>query len=67
MDNSFSISTYPDAGKINKQLDELISKPIYSIKSEALKKYEDEYYNRSPFINNEVIRLNRLAKIPWLV
>lgn len=55
MDNSFSISTYPDAGKINKQLDELISKPIYSIKSEALKKYEDEYYDRKCLKSKDMI------------
>ena len=46
MDSKFSISTYPNAKEINKQLDELISKPIYSINPESLKLYEDEYYDK---------------------
>lgn len=46
MDNSFSISTYPDAAEINSQLDALIAKPIYSVKPGALKTYEEEYYNK---------------------
>ncbi len=46
MDNKYSISTYPNAKEINKQLDELISKPIYSVKPEVLKEYEDEYYDK---------------------
>lgn len=46
MDSRYSISTYPNAAEINKQLDELILKPIYSVKLEALKTYEDEYYNK---------------------
>lgn len=46
MDSKFSISTYPDAAVINKQLDELIQKPIYSVKPETLKAYEYEYYDK---------------------
>jgi len=46
MDNRFSISNYPDAVDIDKQLDTLISKPIYSVKKEVLKAYEEEYYNK---------------------
>ncbi len=44
MDNNFAISEYPDAAAITKQLDELIKKPIYSIKPEALQRYLDSYY-----------------------
>ncbi len=44
MDQKFSITNYPDASKIDKQLDELISKPIYSISESALKAYESNYY-----------------------
>lgn len=44
MDQKFSITNYPDASKIDKQLDELISKPIYSISENALKAYESNYY-----------------------
>jgi glutamate-1-semialdehyde 2,1-aminomutase len=46
MDNRFSISKYPNADEINKQLDDLIAKPIYTIKAKALKEYEEEYYNK---------------------
>lgn len=41
-----AILKYPDAGEITRQLDELIKKPIYSIKPEALKTYEQEYYEK---------------------
>ena len=40
MDTRFAISEYNDAVAVNKELDELIKKPIYTIKPEALKKYE---------------------------
>ena len=46
MDNRFSISNYPDAADVNKQLDTLIAKPIYSVKRETLKAYEEEYYEK---------------------
>jgi glutamate-1-semialdehyde 2,1-aminomutase len=46
MDTRFSISEYNDARAISAQLDELISKPIYTIKPEALKKYETEYFDQ---------------------
>lgn len=44
MNTSYAISEYPDAGKVIKQLDKLISKPIYSIKPDALEEYEKSYY-----------------------
>ncbi|HOD01908.1 MAG: Glutamate-1-semialdehyde 2,1-aminomutase [Firmicutes bacterium ADurb.Bin300] len=44
MDTRYAISKYHDAGAITKQLDELISKPIYTIKPEALADYEENYY-----------------------
>ncbi|MDF2654889.1 MAG: aminotransferase class-III [Bacillota bacterium] len=46
MQKNFSITTYPDAKKITAQLDELIRQPIYSIRPDALKKYEDEYFGK---------------------
>lgn len=46
MDNRFAISNYPDAAEVNKQLDALIAKPIYTIKPDALKAYEEEYYGK---------------------
>lgn len=56
MDNSFSISTYPDAAEINSQLDALIAKPIYSVKPGALKNYEDEYYNKKCIKSKNMIQ-----------
>ena len=44
MEKDFAISEYPDATAVTKQLDELIKKPIYSIKPEALQHYLDNYY-----------------------
>ena len=55
MDNRFSISNYPNAVEINKQLDDLISKPIYSIKPDVLKVYEDEYYDKKCAKSKEMI------------
>ena len=46
MDTRFAISQYPDAAAINKQLDELIKKPVYTISPEALAKYETEYFDK---------------------
>ncbi len=46
MDTRFAISEYPDAAKINRQLDELIKKPIYTISDEALANYEAEYFDK---------------------
>ncbi len=55
MSESYSISTYPDDKKITKQLDELIQKPIYSIKPEKLKEYEDEYFDLKCLKSKEMI------------
>ncbi len=46
MESNSAISRYPDAAEVTRQLDELIKKPIYSIKPEALKAYEQEYYEK---------------------
>lgn len=46
MDTRFSISQYPDARAIDAKLNELISKPIYTIAPDALKTYEEEYYGK---------------------
>ena len=43
--NGFAIDEYLDAAKVTKQLDELITKPIYSIRPEKLKEYETEYFD----------------------
>lgn len=44
MSNKFAITEYPNAKEVTTKLDELISKPIYSIKPEALENYEETYY-----------------------
>ena len=44
MDTRFAISQYPDAADINRQLNELIKKPIYTISPEALANYEKDYF-----------------------
>lgn len=44
MDRTFSISQYPDVKAVTSQLDRLIQLPIYSIKPEVLKRYEQEYF-----------------------
>lgn len=41
-----AISEYPDTASIIAQLDALIKQPIYTIKPEALKAYEQEYYEK---------------------
>ena len=46
MDTRFAIAEYHDSAAINKELDELIAKPIYTIKPDVLKKYEEEYYEK---------------------
>ncbi len=46
MDTRFAISKYNDAKAVTAQLDELIKKPIYSIKPEVLADYEENYYEK---------------------
>lgn len=46
MDKRFAISEYPDTTAVVKQLDELIQKPIYTIRPDALKIYVEEYYEK---------------------
>lgn len=55
MDQKFSITNYPDAAEIDKQLDVLISKPIYSISEGALKAYESNYYAQKCVKSKEMI------------
>ncbi|MDR3345494.1 MAG: aminotransferase class III-fold pyridoxal phosphate-dependent enzyme [Oscillospiraceae bacterium] len=46
MTDHYSISQYPDARAVTKQLDELIAQPIWGIRPDSLAKYEDEYYGK---------------------
>lgn len=55
MGSKYAISTYPDAQEVNRQLNELISKPIWSISPEALTIYEEEYYNKKCIKSKEMI------------
>ena len=55
MGNNFAISKYLDADAVTKQLDGLIKKPIYSIKPDALKQYEEEYYAKKCVKSKEMI------------
>ncbi len=43
--NGFAIDKYLDAKKVTKELDELIKKPVYSIKKKNLEEYVDLYFN----------------------
>lgn len=46
MEQTFAISTYPDAGKINQKLDRLMKQPLYSIKPDVLAAYEEDYFGK---------------------
>lgn len=43
--NGFAIDKYLDAKKVTKELDELIKKPVYSIKKKYLDEYVNDYFN----------------------
>ncbi len=55
MGNGFAITEYHDAEKITKELDNLISKPIYSIQPDALQRYEDEYFDKKCVKSKEML------------
>ena len=46
MEQKFAISNYTDVDKVMRQLDELIVKPIYTIRPEVLKDYEESYFEK---------------------
>lgn len=46
MDTRFAIENYYDAQAITKELDELIKQPIYTIKPDVLKDYEENYFDK---------------------
>lgn len=54
-DTRFAITEYHDAAAINKELDELIKLPIYTVKPDALKNYEEEYYGKKCQKSKEMI------------
>jgi glutamate-1-semialdehyde 2,1-aminomutase len=55
MDTRYAISNYPEADKINRELNELIAKPISTIKPEALAAYEKEYFDKKCAKSKEMI------------
>lgn len=63
MANNFAISKYLDADAVTRQLDELIKKPVYSIKPDALKKYEEEYFAKKCVKSKEMIDVAK-GRIP---
>ncbi|MBP3939533.1 MAG: aminotransferase class III-fold pyridoxal phosphate-dependent enzyme [Clostridia bacterium] len=63
MANNFAISKYLDADAVTKQLDALIKKPVYSIKPDALKKYEEEYFAKKCVKSKEMIDVAK-GRIP---
>ncbi|MCH4888116.1 aminotransferase class III-fold pyridoxal phosphate-dependent enzyme [Acidaminobacter sp. JC074] len=54
--NQFAITEYPDVEKVTRELDELITKPIYSIKPEALSTYISEYFDIKCKMSKEIIQ-----------
>ena len=44
--NGFAIDTYLDAEAVNKELDALIQKPVYTIRREKLKDYVQNYFEQ---------------------
>ena len=44
--NGFAIDEYLDAAEVTRQLDELIKKPVYSIKKDRLNDYVENYFDR---------------------
>ena len=46
IDKRFAITEYPDAREIDRKLDYLIAQPIYTIKPDVLKAYEENYFEK---------------------
>ena len=44
--NGFAIDKYLNAAEVTRQLDELIKKPVYSVRPDKLKMYEEEYFEK---------------------
>jgi len=55
MEGKFAITNYHDAAAVTRELDDLIQKPIYSVKPEALKEYERKYYAQKCAKSKEMI------------
>jgi glutamate-1-semialdehyde 2,1-aminomutase len=55
--SSYAIASYPDAKEINRLLDDLIKKPIYSIRRDVLEEYEREYFDKKCWKSKEMINV----------
>ena len=44
--NGFAIDEYPDALEITRELDNLIKTPVHGVMPQALKEYEEEYFEK---------------------
>lgn len=53
--NGFAIDEYLDAAVVTKKLDELITKPIYGVKPDALKNYVENYFEAKCSKSKEMI------------
>ena len=51
----FAIDRYLDADAVTKELDELIKKPVYSIKRDRLDSYVEDYFNKRCVKSKELI------------
>lgn len=54
--NGFAIDKYLDAEAVSRELDELIEKPIYGVKPDALYLYETEYFDKKCSRSKEMIQ-----------
>jgi glutamate-1-semialdehyde 2,1-aminomutase len=55
--SSYAIASYPDAKEITRLLDDLIKKPIYSIRRDVLEEYEREYFDKKCRKSKEMINV----------
>ena len=53
--NGFAIDKYLNAADVTRQLDELIKKPVYSVRPDRLKLYEEEYFEKKCSKSKEMI------------
>ena len=53
--NGFAIDEYLDAAAVTRQLDELIRKPVYSIRREKLEEYVQHYFEEKCPKSKEMI------------
>ena len=53
--NGFALDKYLNAADVTRQLDELIKKPVYSVRPDRLKLYEEEYFEKKCSKSKEMI------------